>query len=226
MSAYVIERPVWRRFRPTFAARAAAHVRHGGHAAIVHKTGRVDLLLTVGDDKKITELGLWSLLAIEQRRWRRVKVGAAKGLATARVAPKFTGSVIDWCDRDSIHEGPTRTIHLDCLDCGACCHTANVVMDEADLDRFREGGRPDLVHKDLHQALARRPHHAALRAEREVPAPRRGHQVRHLPHPPRQLPRVRGRERGLPRRARGHAEAARRRLGRGPRRPGLTASVQ
>lgn len=147
MSAYVIERPVWRRFRPTFAARAAAHVRHGGHAAIVHKTGRVDLLLTVGDDKKITELGLWSLLAIEQRRWRRVKVGAAKGLATARVAPKFTGSVIDWCDRDSIHEGPTRTIHLDCLDCGACCHTANVVMDEADLDRFREGGRPDLVHK-------------------------------------------------------------------------------
>lgn len=147
MSAYVIDRPVWRRFRPTFLARAAAFVRNGGHAAIVHKTGRVDVLLTVGEDTKITELGLWSLLAIEQRRWRRVKLGVAKGLATARVAPKFTGSVIDWCDRDSIHEGPTRRLDLDCLDCGACCHTANVVLDELDFERFREGGRPDLVKK-------------------------------------------------------------------------------
>ena len=49
MSAYVIDRPVWRRFRPMFLARAAAHVRRGGHAAIVHKTGRVDVLLTVDD---------------------------------------------------------------------------------------------------------------------------------------------------------------------------------
>lgn len=148
MSAYVIERPVWRRFRPMFMARAAAHVRRGGHAAIVHKNGRVDVLLTVAEDGKITELGLWSLLAIEQRRWRRVKAGAAKDLATARVNPKFTGSVVDWCDRDSVHEGATRTLHLDCLECAACCHEANVVLDEADFERFREGGRGDLVHKD------------------------------------------------------------------------------
>ena len=148
VSAYVIERPVWRRFRPEFIARAAAYVRKGGHAAIVHKNGRVDVLLTVGKDGKITELGLWSLLAIEQRRWRRVKIGAAKNLATARVAPKFTGSVVDWCDRDSVHEGPTRTMNLDCLECAACCHDANVLLDEADFDRFREGGRPDLVHRD------------------------------------------------------------------------------
>ncbi|MBK8254357.1 MAG: YkgJ family cysteine cluster protein [Polyangiaceae bacterium] len=148
MSAYVIERPVWRRFRPQFLARAAAHVRRGGHAALLHPSGRVDMLLTVGENGKITELGLWSLLAIEQRRYRRVKVGAAKELATARVAPKFTGSVIDWCDRDSIHEGAVRRMNLDCLDCGACCHDANVVIDEADFERFREGGRGDLVHKD------------------------------------------------------------------------------
>jgi Fe-S-cluster containining protein len=148
VSAYVIERPVWRRFRPKFLARAAAHVRRGGHAAVVHPTGRVDVLLTVGEDTKITELGLWSLLAIEQRRWRRVKLGVAKGLATARVTTKFAGSVIDWCDRDSIHEGPTRTLNLDCLECAACCHEANVLLDKADLERFREGGRADLVHKD------------------------------------------------------------------------------
>jgi len=143
-----IDRPVWRRFSPVFMARAAAHVHRGGHAAIVHKNGRVDLLLTVGEDGKITELGRWSLLAIEQRRWRRVKAGAAKSLATARVAPKFTGSVVDWCDRDSVHAGPTRKIKLDCVKCAACCHEANVVLDEADLERFREGGRPDLCHKD------------------------------------------------------------------------------
>jgi hypothetical protein len=148
MSAIAIERPVWRRFKPQFIARAAAHVRHGGHAAIVHKNGRVDVLLTVGDDGKITELGLWSLLAIEQRRWRRVKSGAAKDLATARVAPKFAGSVVDWCDRDAVHEGPTRKMKLDCVKCAACCHEANVVLDEADFERFREGGRPDLVHRD------------------------------------------------------------------------------
>lgn len=148
MSEYVIQRPVWRRFRPRFLPQAAAHVRRGGHAAIVHETGRVDVLLTVGEDGKITELGLWSLLAIEQRRWVRVKTGAATGLATAKVSAKFAGSVIDWCDRDSIHAGSTRKIELDCLKCAACCHEANVVMDEADLDRFREGGRPDLVHRD------------------------------------------------------------------------------
>lgn len=148
MSAYVIDRPVWRRFKPQFLARAAAYVRKGGHAAIVHKNGRVDMLLTIGDDGRITELGLWSILAIEQRRWVRVKSGPAKGLATAKVAPRFTGSVVDWCDRDSVHEGPLRRMKLDCLKCAACCHDSNVVLDEADLDRFREGGRADLVHKD------------------------------------------------------------------------------
>lgn len=148
MSAYVIDRPVWRRFKPMFLARAAAHVKKGGHAAIVHKNGRVDMLLTVGEGGKITELGLWSLLAIEQRRWVRVKKGAAKDLATARVTDKFAGSVIDWCDRDSIHAGSVRQIELNCIECGACCHEANVVMDEADLARFRDGGRPDLARKD------------------------------------------------------------------------------
>lgn len=148
MSAMVIQRPVWRRFRPRFLPNAAAHVRRGGHAAIVHENGRVDVLLTVGDDGKITELGLWSLLAIEQRRWVRVKQGPAKDLATARVTAKFAGSVIDWCVRDSVHPGSTRTIELDCVRCAACCHEANVVMDEADLARFREGGRPDLARKE------------------------------------------------------------------------------
>ena len=148
MSAYEIVRPVWRRFRSRWLARAAAHVRRGGHAAVEREDGALDLILGVdGADGagKITELGLWAILAIEQQRWRRIKDGPARGLATARVSAKYEGSVLDWCDRDSVHEGATRTLHLDCLECGACCHEANVLLDEADFDRWRQAGRNDLM---------------------------------------------------------------------------------
>jgi Fe-S-cluster containining protein len=145
MSATKIVRPVWRSFDARWYARAAAHVRRGGHAVVEREDGEVELLLTVDEAGKVTELGLWSLLAIEQQRWRRVKDGPAKGLATAKVRHEFGGSVMDWCERDSIHPGPTRTIRLDCLDCGACCHGANVILDEADFERWREAGRKDLL---------------------------------------------------------------------------------
>ncbi|WP_441291940.1 YkgJ family cysteine cluster protein [Sorangium sp. KYC3313] len=145
MSAYVVSRPVWRRFRPRFLSRAAAHVRAGGHAAIVLPDERVDLLLSIGEDGKLTELGLWSLLSIEQQRFRRVGEGPAKGLATARVKRQYEGSVLDWCERDSTHPGAIREVALDCLSCGACCHDANVLLDEVDLARFRGAGRGDLT---------------------------------------------------------------------------------
>lgn len=145
MSAYKIVRPVWRQFRARWIARAAAHVRRGGHAVVERDDGGVELLLGVDDDGNITELGRWSILAIEQQRWRRVKEGPAAGLATTRVREPYEGSVLDWCDRDSIHEGATRTIHLDCLACGACCHDSNVLLDEADFDRWRQAGRKDLL---------------------------------------------------------------------------------
>lgn len=148
MPALTIDRPVWRSFTPKHLGRAADHVQRGGHAAIVDDDrDRVDLLLGIGADGRITELGHWSILAIEQERWRKVKSGAAKGLATCRVHREFEGSVIDWCERDSRYPGPTRRLRLDCLECGACCHDSNVVLYEEDLDRFRDGGRSDLLGK-------------------------------------------------------------------------------
>lgn len=147
MPAIVVVRPVFRLFKAKWIARAAAHVKKGGHAVVERENGDLDLILGVTAKGAITELGLWSILAIEQRRWRRVKLGPAKGLATTRVKPEYGGSVIDWCERDSIHPGPTRTIELDCLECGACCHEANVIVDQADLDRFRKAGRKDLLDK-------------------------------------------------------------------------------
>jgi Fe-S-cluster containining protein len=145
MSVYEVVRPVWRRFGSDSMVRAAAHVRRGGHAVVDREDEGIELLLGVDDKGKITELGLWSILAIEQQRWRRVKEGPAAGLATARVRDRYAGSVLDWCDRDRVHRGATRTLRLDCLDCGACCHDANVVLDRADFDRWRQAGRKDLL---------------------------------------------------------------------------------
>lgn len=144
MSKTKVERPVWRRFAPRFASRAAAWVRSGGQAAIVHDEENIEILLATDARGELTELGLWSLLAIEQRRSRVVKEGPAKGLRAAKAAKHSTFAVLDWCERDSGHPGPTRTLRLDCLACGSCCHEANVLLDQDDLDTFRSAGRADL----------------------------------------------------------------------------------
>jgi Fe-S-cluster containining protein len=140
-----ISRPIWRKFHPRFLVRAAAHVRAGGHAAIVQVDENVDVLLSVDALGQITELGLWALLSIEQERWRRVKEGPAEGLPTARVSARYAGAVLDWCERDSVHEGATREVLLDCTSCAACCHDANVLLDGGDLARWRRAGRKDLA---------------------------------------------------------------------------------
>jgi hypothetical protein len=144
MSKTKVVRPVWRRFTPKFSKRAADWVRLGGHAAIVHDEEHIDILLGVDDDGKLTDLALWSLLALEQRASKVVDKGPAKGLRIARAAAHSTFAVLDWCDRDSAHPGPTRTLNYDCLECGSCCHEANVILDQDDLDRFKEAGRADL----------------------------------------------------------------------------------
>ena len=144
MPAVIVTRPVWRSFRPEYLARAVEHVGAGGHAAVVRGEAVVDALLTVDARGKLTELGLWSLLAIEQQRWRRVKDGVARGLATARIRPDYVDVVLDWCERDAIHPSPTRAVELDCMECAACCHDANVVLGAADIDRWAAAGRRDL----------------------------------------------------------------------------------
>lgn len=165
MGTTKVERPVWRRFSPQFMGRAAEWVKSGGSAAIVfeekkvralevaangesipkRRVTRVDILLGVEDKGRLTELGLWSLLAIEQRVSRVVPSGAAKGLRIARAAKHSIPAVLDWCERDGVFADPTRTLKFDCLACGSCCFESDVVLDQDDLDRFREGGRPDLT---------------------------------------------------------------------------------
>jgi uncharacterized protein len=145
MSGLALERPVWRRFKPRFVARAAEHVRAGGFAALVSEDGTVEVLLPDANGA-LTELGQWALLAIEQQgAAERVTEGAARGLWRMTIGNGFEDAVCDWCERDAAHPGPTRALELDCRACGACCREANVIVPESDIARWREAGRADLA---------------------------------------------------------------------------------
>ena len=145
MSQSVVIRPVWRRFEERYFDRAVAWVRSGGHAVVAREDGSHWLYLGVDERGRITKASLWSILALDQERRTKVKDGPAKGLVVARVDPHAVEAALDWCERDSIYRKSTRKIVLDCLDCAACCHDANVILYESDLVRFRRGGRPELT---------------------------------------------------------------------------------
>jgi Fe-S-cluster containining protein len=145
MPAVTLSRPVWRRFEERFLARAAAWVRSGGHALVVREGGKLDMLLGVDERGRITEAALWSILALEQERRKKLKDGPAAGLVLARVDEHAESATLDWCERDSVHPRATRKLKLDCLACGACCHEANVILYDTDLERFRRAGRPEMT---------------------------------------------------------------------------------
>ena len=138
---------MWRSFTPKFFDRAVAHVKAGGHAAILESKTRVILLMGADAKGEITEEGRWSVLALEQQRFHRIKEGAAKGLFSARVQRHAIDAALDWVERDSIHPEATRKLVFDCLDCGACCTDANVILYPDDLERFDDGGHPELKGK-------------------------------------------------------------------------------
>lgn len=143
-----IVRPVWRKYSTKFIGNAAAWVRSGGHAVIVHAPSRLELVLGVTKDGALTEQGLWAVLALEQQRASKKKEGPLAGLFTILVAPHARAAALDWCDRDAGFEKPTRRLDLDCLECAACCHESNVILYDDDLDAFRAAGRTDLLSKE------------------------------------------------------------------------------
>jgi Fe-S-cluster containining protein len=145
MPKTTVARPVWRKFQERFLSRAAEWVRAGGHAIVCRDDGKMDVYLGVEGSGELTEFALWALLAVEQRRAKPVVSGPARGLRAARVSAHARWAVLDWCERDSGFDAPTRKLAFDCLACAACCHDANVLLDESDLDRFREAERHDLT---------------------------------------------------------------------------------
>lgn len=146
----LVRRPLWRSFTQRFLANAVAHVRAGGHA-MVWRPGPSRpvawMLLPCGPDGEITELAMWSLLALEKRNYTVIRRGPAKGLATMRIPRAYEEAVERWCERDSKWPGSTREIELDCTRCAACCRNNRVVLDEDDFARWRAAGRDELTSK-------------------------------------------------------------------------------
>ncbi len=148
-----IVRPVVRSFVWRFRANAASWVRAGGHA-IVWVTSRQARLVVerprAGDE---SDAGLWSALDLGRSEFVTVARGPFRGLATLRIPHDCYSIVRSRILRDSIHEGPTRALGLDCLSCAACCKANRVVLDDADIARFDGAGcghlaRPPYARRD------------------------------------------------------------------------------
>jgi hypothetical protein len=95
-----------------------------------------------GDDR---DLGRWSALDIGRLEYSVARRGTFEGMAYVRVPHDCYGIVRERIVRDSIHPGPSRTMELDCLECGACCKDNRVELEDEDVARFEHAGRGELA---------------------------------------------------------------------------------
>jgi len=140
-----VVRPVVRSFRSPYFAEAASWVRSGGHAVVWIAPRKARLVFRKpreGDDR---DLGYWSALDIGQLDYSVFRSGAFKGMAYVRVPHDCYGIVRERIVRDSIHPRPSRTMELDCLECGACCRDNRVELEDEDIARFEKAGRGELA---------------------------------------------------------------------------------
>ena len=91
------------------------------------------------------DLSLYAILDLGKQRYEVSLRGVTKGLATTLVPRDCLDIVRQRIERDRNHTGATREITLDCLECGACCYSNQVELDEQDVERFHRGGRPELA---------------------------------------------------------------------------------
>jgi Fe-S-cluster containining protein len=140
-----IVRPVVRSFTRPHMKRAAAWVRSGGHAVVWIAPRKARLVFARPREGDEHDLGWWSLLDLGRSDYDMPTTGPFAGLALAPVPHDCYAIVRDRTARDSIHEGPTRAIELDCLACGACCKDNRVELEEQDVERFRKAGRAELA---------------------------------------------------------------------------------
>jgi uncharacterized protein len=142
----VVVRPLWREFSPDKLRAAVRHAKDGGLAVV--KDQRWKLLGDAGPPgEDLPQLVDWAIRAIESARWAEVVEGPAKGCVEAAITRDWRKRVQEWIDRDRAFSGSTTETSFDCMVCGACCYDNNVVIDEQDVARFREGGRADLLRK-------------------------------------------------------------------------------
>jgi uncharacterized protein len=145
MAAQLITRPVVRSFKSAYIREAAHHVRGGGHAVVWESATRARLVLPKINDKDPMDLAHWSILDLGKSRYRTIKEGPLAGFATL-VVPRDCHEIVKRrAARDSVLEGPTHGVYLDCLECGACCRDNQVQLFDDDVARLHAGGRADLA---------------------------------------------------------------------------------
>lgn len=141
-----VVRPVVRSFRVPYLQQAAAWVRAGGHAVVWLAPRKARLVFSRPADDDDFDLGWWSVLDMGLLEYRFARKDTTfGGMAYVRIPHDCYAIVHDRIVRDSIYPDATRTIELDCLECGACCKDNVVELDEEDIERFDEGGRPELA---------------------------------------------------------------------------------
>jgi Fe-S-cluster containining protein len=145
MTATLVNRPVVRSFRWPFLEEAASWVRAGGHAVVWVAPRKARLVFRRPEPGDDHDLGYWSALDLGRTEFSTAKRGPFAGMGFVRVPHDCYTIVRDRVVRDSVHEGPTRTIELDCLACGACCKDNRVEIDDDDVARFEQAGRGDLA---------------------------------------------------------------------------------
>jgi len=144
-SVAAVHRPLVRSFKSRFAKEAAAHVKAGGHAVVWESTDRAVLVFSEPAKGDEDDFGAWAVYDMGKWRWKVEKRGALRGLATTLVPRDCLWIVRRRAERDAIHPGSTRKIAWDCTRCAACCQDNEVVLLEPDIERFKEGGRPELA---------------------------------------------------------------------------------
>ncbi len=145
MAATKIVRPVVRAYSLRETAAAAAHVRAGGHAIVWTGARRAKLVVPFFEDDDIAAFGWWSILDLRKQRYQVTRAGHLKGLIETLIPPDCHRIVRQRVERDAPHRGSVRALALDCLACGACCLSNEVILDDEDVERFRAAGRAELA---------------------------------------------------------------------------------
>lgn len=145
MASAAVYRPIVRSFTSTYAKEAAAHVRAGGHAIVWETKSKALLVFSEPAEDNPDDFGLWAVYDMGKWRWKLETKGALRGLATTPVPRDCLWIARRRAERDSIHRGARRKVGWDCTTCAACCQDNEVILLPEDIQRFKDGGRPELA---------------------------------------------------------------------------------
>ena len=142
-----VVRAVVRSFNSREWRGAAIHARRGGHAVVWEHRTRARLLVPCPKPGDPRDLAIHAILDLGKQRYRVSTRGVTKGLAMTLVPRDCNEMVRHRIERDRVHAGATRKVTLDCMTCAACCYSNRVVLEDADVERFRRGGRAEVARR-------------------------------------------------------------------------------